>query len=171
MQFSQQRKCNQQLFPCPTSWAIMNEFGVVELDDMPHGIILAGHRELRGSLIIIPKEEFYPYWKASFKCRDEPVWCNKVFRGDPSSIALKPGADRQKCRMMKNGIILEDEYTLIDCMDKLKWYWSTKLQIQNACLMPECPGNVNFRHVDCGCKDQRFAKRQNKENENKENNN
>ena len=120
---------------------------------MPHGILVAGHMALRNRMLIIPKEEFRQFWAASFYCRDDRVWQNRVFLGDATTIKMKTGADKQPCVIFENGKFTEDEFTLADALKRLQWKWNTKFQIQNAALMDIEKGNVNEKHVDCGCDD------------------
>jgi hypothetical protein len=102
-------------------------------------------------MLIIPKEEFRAFWAASFYCRDERVWQNRVFLGDAMTINMKPGADRQPCVILEEGKFTEEEFTLADALKRLQWKWNTKFQIQNAALMDIEKGNKNDKHVDCGC--------------------
>ena len=120
---------------------------------MPHGIILQGHGQKINKLVIIPKEEFNPFWSAAYSCRDEPTnsWTNQARIGDPSDLALKPPAGDLQCFIIKNNRQSEEEFSLVQVLRKFQWKWDTKILIQNGCLMKEEASNNNYKHVDCSC--------------------
>ena len=125
----------------------------MDLQDQPHGIILQGHGRSKGKLIIIPKEEFTPFWSSAFSCREEPdnSWANQAIIGEPSDLALKPPAGDLPCIMVKDGIYQKEELSLVKALRKNNWKWTTKILIQNGCKMKEDATNNNYKHVDCSC--------------------
>jgi hypothetical protein len=124
---------------------------------MPNGIIMMGHGKYQNRLMVIPKEDFQAFWSAAFGCREDHTqsWANIARIGDPSDIALKPPAGESKCHQMIEGRINEEVFTLIQILRKYQWKWSTKILIQNGCLMRESATNENYKHVDCTCPNSR----------------
>ena len=158
MQFSQQERCNKELFPCPTSWAIPKLNGTMCLKNEPHGIVLTGHIAARNRMMIIPKEEFRAFWIASFSIRDEIIWQNKAFLGTPNIIRKKPFACDQPCIIFEDGKFTEEEFTLEDTVKRLAWTWQTKIQIQNSSIVESERHNENGKHIDCGCQDSQISR-------------
>jgi hypothetical protein len=151
MQFSQIEKCNKKIYPCPTSWAIPRNNGSMDLQNQPHGIILTGHLAMRNRLVIIAKEQFRPFWIASFSVREEPLWQNQIFLGTPNTIRNREAA-KQPCIIFENGKFNEEEeFTLDQAVARLFWNYNTKIQIQNASIMDIVKYNDNGKHIDCGC--------------------